>query len=51
MLDNTSNQPSKFSTKNWVGKNDDARGTWNINSQINFKTMKSFSTDKLQRLI
>ena len=37
-LDNTLNQPTKFKTKTWVEINDDARGTWNINSQIKFKT-------------
>ena len=37
-LENTTNQPSKFKTKNWIEKNDDARGTWNTNSQIKFKT-------------
>ena len=38
LLDNTPNQPSKFRTKNWVEINDDARGTYNTNSQIKFKT-------------
>ena len=38
MLDNTSNQPSKFKTKNWVEVNDESRGTYNTNSQIKFKT-------------
>ena len=33
-LDNTSNQPSKFRTKNWVGTNDASRGTCNDNNQI-----------------
>ena len=37
-LDNTSNQTSKFRTKNWVEKNDDSGGTYNANSQIKFKT-------------
>ena len=37
-LDNTSNQTSKFRTKNWVKKNDDSGGTNNANSQIKFKT-------------
>ena len=37
-LDNTPNQPSKFSTKNLVKINDDSRGTYNTNSQIKFKT-------------
>ena len=38
MLDNTSNQPSKFRMKNWVEINDDSCGTNNTNSQIKFKT-------------
>ena len=38
LLDNTSNQPSKFRTKKWVEINDESRGTYNINSQIKFKT-------------
>ena len=38
LLDNTSNEPSKFKTKNWVQMNDKSRGTNNINSQIKFKT-------------
>ena len=38
LLDNTPNQPSKFRTKNWFEINDDARGTYNTNSQIKFKT-------------
>ena len=38
MIDDTSNQPSKFRTKNWVEKNDESRGTYNVNSQIKFKT-------------
>ena len=38
MIDDTSNQPSKFRTKNWVVINDESRGTCNANSQIKFKT-------------
>ena len=38
MLENTPNQSSKFRTKNWVEIYDDARGTYNTNSQIKFKT-------------
>ena len=38
MLDNASNQPSKFRTKNWVEINDEARGTYSPNKQIKFKT-------------
>ena len=40
LLDNTSNQPSKFRTKNWVEINDESRGTYSVNRQINFKTSK-----------
>ena len=38
MLGNTPNQPSKFRTKNWVEVNDESRGTYNVDSQIRFKT-------------
>ena len=37
-LDNASNQPSKFRTKNWVEINDESRGTYSVNKQVNFKT-------------
>ena len=38
LIDDTSNQPSKFRTKNLVEINDESRGTYNVNSQIKFKT-------------
>ena len=38
MIDDTSNQPSKFRIKNWVEINDESRGTYSVNSQIKFKT-------------
>ena len=38
MIDDASNQPSKFRTKNWVEINDESRGTYNVNSQIKFKS-------------
>ena len=38
LLDDASNQPSKFKTKNWVEINDESRGTYHVNSQIIFKT-------------
>ena len=38
MIDGASNQPCKFRTKNWVEINDESRGTYNINSQVKFKT-------------
>ena len=37
-IDDTSHQPSKFRTRNWVEINDESRGTYNVNSQIKFKT-------------
>ena len=40
MIDDVSNQPSKFRTKNWVEINDELRRTYNVNSQIKFKTTK-----------
>ena len=36
--DNKSNQPSKSRTKNWVEINVELRVTYNVNSQIKFKT-------------
>ena len=38
LMDDASNQPSKFRTKNWVEINDESRGTYNVNSHIKFKT-------------
>ena len=38
LIDNTSNQPSTFRTKNWVEINDESRGVYNAGSQIKFKT-------------
>ena len=38
LIDDASNQPSKFKTKNWIEINDESRGTYNVNSQIKFKT-------------
>ena len=37
MLDDASNKPCKFETKNWVEINDESRGTCNVNSQIKFQ--------------
>ena len=39
LIDGASNQPSKFPTKYWVEINDESRGTYNVNSQIKFKTI------------
>ena len=38
LIDDTSNQPSKFRRRNWVEINDESRGTYNVGSQIKFKT-------------
>ena len=38
LIDDTSNQPSKFRTRNWVEINAESRGAYNVNSQIKFKT-------------
>ena len=38
LIDDASNQSSKFGTKNWVEINDKPRGRYNVNSQIKFKT-------------
>ena len=37
LLDNTTNQPSKFRTRNWVELNDESRGKYD-SSNIKFKT-------------
>ena len=38
MIDDASNQPSKYKANNWVEINGESRGAYNVNSQINFKT-------------
>ena len=38
LLDNISNQLSKFRTRNWIEINDQSRGVSNTNSDIRFKT-------------
>ena len=37
LLNNESNQPSKFRTRNWVEINDEAKGTYSPKKQIKFK--------------
>ena len=37
LLDNTPDQSTKFSTKNWVEINDDSRGTYNPMVKLNLK--------------
>ena len=34
LLDNTSNQPSKIRTKNWVETNDNSPGMYNTNNSM-----------------
>ena len=38
LLDNASNQPSKFRTKNWVEINDESKESYGTGSDIKFKT-------------
>ena len=38
LIDDASNQPSKFRARNLVEINDESRGAYNVNSQIKFKT-------------
>ena len=38
LLDDTTNQLSKFRTRNWVEINDESRGVYNYNSAVKFKT-------------
>ena len=38
LLNDESNKPSKFKTRNWMEINDEARGTYSPNKQIKFKT-------------
>ena len=44
LLDDASNKTSKFKTKNWVEINDESRGTYDVNSQIKFKTAMLISS-------
>ena len=44
LTDDTSNHPSKFKTKNWVEINDESRGTYSANSQIEFKATMLISS-------
>ena len=47
LINDASNQPSKFRTNNWVEINDESRGAYIFNSQIKSKTtmLKSSSCD------
>ena len=53
LIDDASNQPSKFRAKNWVEINDESRGTYNVNSQIKYKTtmLKSSLCDYIDGFI
>ena len=44
LLGNTSNQPSKFTTKNWVEIIGDSRGNYNTDTEIKFKTLMLISS-------
>ena len=39
LLDDTTNQPSKFRTRNWFKIDDESRGTYDANNVIKFKTL------------
>ena len=53
LIDDASNQHSKFQTKSWVEINDESRRKYNVNSQIKFKTtmLKSSLCDYSDRYI
>ena len=53
MIDEVSNQPSKFRTKDWVEINDESRGTYSATSQTKFKTtmLKSSLCDYIDAYI
>ena len=38
VLDDTTNKPSTFRPRNWIGIYDELRGTYNVSNQIKFKT-------------
>ena len=38
LLDDTTNEPSEFRTRNWFEINDESQGTNNVSNQIKFKT-------------
>ena len=38
LLNDESNKPSEFRTRNWIEINDDIRGAYSTNKQIRFKT-------------
>ena len=38
LLDDTTNQSSKFRRRNWVAINDESQGTYNVNNDIKLET-------------
>ena len=38
LLDDASSKTSKFKTKNWIEINDESKGTYDVGSEIKFKT-------------
>ena len=44
LIDDASNQPSKFRRKNWIQINDESGGRYSVNSQNKFKTTMLKST-------
>ena len=38
LLDDTTNQPSKIWTSNWLETNAESRGRYNVSNKIKFKT-------------
>ena len=44
LLNDESDKPSKFRTKNWVEINDDIRGAYSSHKQIRFKTAMLMSS-------
>ena len=40
LLNNETNQPYKFRTRNWAERSDEAQDIYSPNKQIKFKTLK-----------
>ena len=38
-IDDRTNEPGKFRTRNWVEINGEPRGTYNVSNQMKFKTL------------
>ena len=39
LLDDTTNQPSKFRKRNWIKLNDESKGVYSAGSDIKFQTL------------